>query len=436
VSITAIRIEKLSKQYRIGQRERYKALRDVLAGAMSAPFRFVASSVGERRSANGALPTATGARDNFIWALKDISFDLKQGEVVGIIGPNGSGKTTLLKIISRITEPTKGYAEIRGRVGALLEVGTGFHPELTGRENVYLNGAILGMKRAEIERKFDEIVAFAEVEKFIDTPMKRYSSGMQVRLAFAVAAHLEPEILLVDEVLAVGDTAFQRKCLGKMGSVAQEGRTVLFVSHNMGAIASLTKSCLRLRAGSLIERGETGVVVSNYLAEISRQVGAEGLADLSVRSDRVGQQDVLLRSVRLFNSAGEQIGIFQDREPIKIEIDFRVNIPINSLLLWYQVRTMDGATILLQSSSGIKEGRFDRGDYRIGSVMDPNHLRPGMYSLELKIHGPNLNLLDGIPNAIRFSIVSTGATVDKGIPENKQGGFFYFNYEWSEIAYL
>lgn len=228
----AIRVQGISKQYRIGKKERYKTLRDTLASTVTVPFQRV-----------GRLLRGEGLdvdeRNEMIWALKDISVELRRGEAIGVIGANGSGKSTFLKILSRITEPTTGFAEIHGRVGSLLEVGTGFHPELTGRENTYLNGAILGMKRDEIDRKFDEIVAFSEVERFIDTPVKHYSSGMYLRLAFAVAAHLEPEILLVDEVLAVGDAGFQKKCLGKMGSVTKEGRTVLLVSHNMGAIAQL-----------------------------------------------------------------------------------------------------------------------------------------------------------------------------------------------------
>ena len=226
MSDLAIRVNGLSKKYYIGGRqERYKTLRDTLTDAVAAPFR----RVGKLLRRDFSPFTSHFSPDETIWALKDVSFEVKQGEVVGIIGRNGAGKSTLLKILSRITEPTEGYADIYGRVGSLLEVGTGFHPELTGRENIYLNGAILGMNRVEINKKFDEIVSFAEVEKFIDTPVKHYSSGMYLRLAFAVAAHLEPEILLVDEVLAVGDAEFQKKCMGKMGDVAKEGRTVLFV---------------------------------------------------------------------------------------------------------------------------------------------------------------------------------------------------------------
>src|SRR5213080_4833575 len=237
----AIRCQGLGKQYRLGPRQRYRALRDTLPALALAPFRGLRSAIGFGR------PTAQGAT---LWALRDVSFEVSAGEIVGIIGANGAGKSTLLKILSRITAPTEGQAEIHGRVGSLLEVGTGFHPELTGRENVYLNGAILGMHRAEIERKFDEIVAFAETEKFLDTPVKRYSSGMYVRLAFAVAAHLEPEILVVDEVLAVGDAEFQKKCLGKMREVAEgHGRTVLFVSHNMVAVQNLCSVAMLLQDG-------------------------------------------------------------------------------------------------------------------------------------------------------------------------------------------
>jgi len=255
MSGVAIRIENLSKLYRIGQREPYRTLCDTLTQAFTAPFR----RIKQISNSDGRKPNS-----DFIWALKNISLDIKHGEVIGIIGRNGAGKSTLLKILSRITEPTEGYAEIHGRVGSLLEVGTGFHPELTGRENIYLNGAILGMRKAEIERKFDEIVAFAEVEKFIDTPVKHYSSGMYVRLAFAVAAHLEPEILLVDEVLAVGDVGFQKKCLGKMGEVAKQGRTVLFVSHNLQAVSTLTGNCFVLNNGYLSFSGDTYFALRHY----------------------------------------------------------------------------------------------------------------------------------------------------------------------------
>jgi lipopolysaccharide transport system ATP-binding protein len=250
----AIVADKLGKLYRIGARQaRYRTFRETLIEGVTSPIRRLRSAV-------------TPRVDQTIWALRDVSVEVWQGEVLGVIGRNGAGKTTLLKILSRITEPTEGLVAIHGRVGSLLEVGTGFHPELTGRENIYLNGAILGMKKAEIERRFDEIVSFAEVEKFIDTPVKHYSSGMYMRLAFSIAAHLEPEILLVDEVLAVGDAAFQRKCLGKMGDVAKEGRTVLFVSHNLQAISTLTERTLVLETGNIIFNGETSSALGQYRA--------------------------------------------------------------------------------------------------------------------------------------------------------------------------
>lgn len=242
---TVIKVENLSKLYRIGAREAgYRTFRETLVDAAKAPFRRLTSLLSAPRS------LLSSPKDT-IWALKDVSFQVKRGEVVGIIGRNGAGKSTLLKILSKITEPTEGRVELKGRVGSLLEVGTGFHPELTGHENIYLYGAILGMDRWEITRKFDEIVAFAELEKFVDTPVKRYSSGMYMRLAFAVAAHFEPEILLIDEVLAVGDIQFQEKCIGKISDVAKEGRTVLFVSHNLSAISILCGKCIILSAGSI-----------------------------------------------------------------------------------------------------------------------------------------------------------------------------------------
>src|SRR5207237_9093252 len=282
MSEIAIRCAGLSKQYRIGQQERYKALRDVLSEGAKSPFRRLRSAL---RNGNGnPLSAIRNPQSSTIWALDDVSFEVKRGEVVGIIGRNGAGKSTLLKILSRITKPTKGHAEIHGRVGSLLEVGTGFHPELTGRENIYLNAAILGMRKAEVEREFDEIVAFAEVEKFIDTPVKRYSTGMYVRLAFAVAAHMDTEVLLVDEVLAVGDTEFQRKCLGKMEEVSNRGRTILLVSHQMAAIQNLCQTGVLLRQGRVERAGPVSDVVNHYLAESSR------IAKLSFedRTDRQG----------------------------------------------------------------------------------------------------------------------------------------------------
>jgi len=310
MSDIAIRVERLSKRYRIGgPQARYKTIRETLVETARAPF---------RRLAEVARGQARATSDETIWALKDVSFEVKRGEVVGIIGRNGAGKSTLLKILSRITEPTSGRAEIHGRVGSLLEVGTGFHPELTGRENIYLNGAILGMKKAEIERKFDEIVAFSEIEKFLDTPVKHYSSGMYVRLAFAVAAHLEPEILLVDEVLAVGDAAFQKKCLGKMGDVAREGRTVLFVSHNMTAVQALCPQCVLLDSGRLAHQGETIKVVRHYLGS-QRQTKQVFLGPMTRRTGSGGAR---YTAVRILDSEGQVTSSVSIGGKVTIELEF------------------------------------------------------------------------------------------------------------------
>lgn len=259
MSDIAIRVEGLSKRFSLGKQERYRTLRDTLTDVVKGPFRRLMSEQSQEPS-----------DDETLWALKDVSFEVKHGEVLGVIGRNGAGKSTLLKILSRITEPTHGRVEIHGRVGSLLEVGTGFHPELSGRENIFLNGAILGMKKVEIARKFDEIVAFAEVEKFVDTPVKHYSSGMYVRLAFAVAAHMESEILVIDEVLAVGDAEFQKKCLGKMDEIAHRGRTVLFVSHQMSTVQSLCSRAILLSAGRVAENNVTYKVIDSYLSSIRR----------------------------------------------------------------------------------------------------------------------------------------------------------------------
>lgn len=313
MSDIAIRIENLGKMYRIGgAQEQYRTLRDSITDAVGAPFKRARSLL--RGQAYGAA-----GLEETIWALKDVSFEVKHGEVVGIIGRNGAGKSTLLKILSRITEPTEGYADMYGRVGALLEVGTGFHPELTGRENIYLNGAILGMSREEIDRKFDEMVAFAEVERFIDTPVKHYSSGMALRLGFAVAAHLEPEILVVDEVLAVGDAGFQRKCLGKMENVAQEGRTVLFVSHNMAAVQNLCSKAILLESGKLVMQGPTDEIIDNYLRNSEFLNNGVDFAD---RTDRTGNQKFRFMEVGIYNENNIKISTAQTGQHMSIVLRY------------------------------------------------------------------------------------------------------------------
>lgn len=302
-----VTVEDLGKRYRLGAAQpAYGSLRDTLANAVRSPFR-------KWREGHKSRP--------FLWALEHVSFDINPGEIVGIIGRNGAGKSTLLKLLSRITEPTVGKIQLYGRIGSLLEVGTGFHPELTGRENIYLNGAILGMARAEINNKFDEIVAFAEVEKFIDTPVKHFSSGMYMRLAFAVAAHLEPEILLVDEVLAVGDGRFQRKCLDKMQDVGRQGRTVLFVSHNMPAITRLCPRTILLDAGQVISDGPSSQVVSAYLSSGLGTTAVRTWPDLNTAP---GNDIVRLCAVRVCTEGGEVSDALDIRKPIAIEMEYEV----------------------------------------------------------------------------------------------------------------
>jgi homopolymeric O-antigen transport system ATP-binding protein len=313
MSDAVIKVEKLGKQYQIGaSREPYKSLRDALAGLARVP-----------RGLFGRNGHEPAGKDRF-WPLRDVSFEIKQGEVVGVIGRNGAGKSTLLKILSRITTPTEGRVSIRGRVGALLEVGTGFHPELSGRENIMLNGAILGMRKSEIERNFDAIVAFAEVEKFIDTPVKRYSSGMYLRLAFAVAAHLEPEILLVDEVLAVGDAEFQKKCLGKMGEVAKQGRTVLFVSHNMGAVQNLCGRGLLLHQGKLFMDTDADEAVRSYLSLIP----AQGAVLLRERTDREGNGRLRFTGFSICAGSRGQVDTIQTGDDVTFVIDYECERPL------------------------------------------------------------------------------------------------------------
>jgi lipopolysaccharide transport system ATP-binding protein len=339
-----------------------------------------------------------------IWALRDVSFEVQPGEVVGIIGRNGAGKSTLLKILSRITEPTTGKIELYGRVGSLLEVGTGFHAELTGRENIFLNGSILGMTRSEIAAKLDEIVAFAEIEKFMDTPVKRYSSGMYVRLAFAVAAHLEPEILVIDEVLAVGDAAFQKKCLGKMGDVAREGRTVLFVSHNMAAIRSLCSHGILLKDGKKVIDGEMRECVDSYLSEIS--LGASNVVDLSqARRPTSVDKALEIQSIRLEGVGGRPL--VRAAGPLSLELDFLIRETLEDVTVGFAVMSAEGVSILECRSShdyGALE-RLTPGNYRISCRLEQNILSPGVYFLSVGARCA-AKRLDYVPQAMTFEVFS------------------------------
>ncbi len=392
MSELAVRVEGLGKEYRLGaQRERYSTLRDQLHRLASAPLRALRGR-GERSE-----------QDGLFWALKDVSFEVKRGEVVGIIGRNGAGKSTLLKILSRITEPTEGEVDISGRVGSLLEVGTGFHHELTGRENVYLNGAILGMRRAEIARKIDEIVAFAEMEKIIDTPVKHYSSGMYMRLAFAVAAHLEPEILVVDEVLAVGDLQFQNKCLGRMSDISRQGRTVLFVSHNMAAIQALCTRVIALSEGSVVADGQPGPVIARYVTEQADGVTAE--YDLTSSSRAAGKVP-LLRAVRIRNGRGELAAQIFCGEPIAFEFDLRLPIPFMQPQLGIGVddilgqRVFSVATYLSSTPLSSAEG-----EVTVCCRIDELSLSPGTYTLSISAGNQQDCLIDELQDLVRLDVV-------------------------------
>jgi lipopolysaccharide transport system ATP-binding protein len=395
VSEPAIQIEALSKRYRLGHRESYRSLRESLSRFAALPLRVLGRS-GSGRSQEGTF-----------WALQDVSFSVQPGEIVGIIGRNGAGKSTLLKILSRITSPTTGRAVLRGRVGSLLEVGTGFHPELTGRENIFLNGAILGMTRKETERRFDEIVAFAEVEKFLDTPVKHYSSGMYMRLAFAVAAHLEPEILLVDEVLAVGDASFQKKCLNKMESVGRHGRTIFFVSHNMTAVTRLCGRAIMLADGKVAEDGVSSAVVSAYLRS--------GLGTTAARvwddpARAPGNSVARLVSVRAINAEGTTSESFDIRRPIGVEMEYDVLKGGHVLIPNLHFYNEDGICVCIVHDLSPEWRRVPRqpGRYRSVAWFPGNLLAEGMLTVRtaLSTHDPVAVHINE-PDAIAFSIVDS-----------------------------
>ncbi len=402
----AIRVEGIGKQYRIGKREKYKTLRDSIASALGAPFQKVWQLFQGWKADDDES-------DQSFWALEDISFEVKQGEVIGVIGGNGAGKSTLLKILSRIAEPTVGFAEIRGRVGSLLEVGTGFHPELTGRENTYLNGAILGMKRSDIDRKFDEIVAFSEVEKFIDTPVKHYSSGMYLRLAFSVAAHLEPEILLVDEVLAVGDAGFQKKCLGKMESVAKEGRTVLFVSHNLGAITQLCGRAVQLEKGRLKRVGPAVEVVNTYLAAL---FGTETKSSWSIESSQLKDSEVRFTSARLLSSDGQPRSVMNFDDSLVVEVAYDVNVPIKGLSVTIHLFDSMNNIVFESIDTDMPEWRGrvrEPGCYRATTTIPPCLLRPGRYYVSFVAYvqgASSFKLFQQLEGALAFDVSEVGYT--------------------------
>jgi len=402
----AIRVHGLSKLYRIGARQQsYKTLREAITDACAAPWRRIRQSWASRTETDGAegQPEAARLSGEDFWALKDVSFDVQPGEVVGIIGRNGAGKSTLLKILSRITEPTSGRIELRGRVGSLLEVGTGFHPELTGRENIYMNGSILGMSRREIALKFDEIVAFAEIEDFLDTPVKRYSSGMYVRLAFAVAAHLEPEILIVDEVLAVGDAAFQSKCMGKMRDVARGGRTVLVVSHSMASILNLCQSVLLLEGGKRVFLGDPEIGVARFLDR--RAHGADTLCDLYNHPNRRSGLGQYLRSCQVRNAFGEVVNQVGCGEAVEFEITADGNGVDSLFNLQLSIENHVGMKVTTIGTNLSESGPIPlRSGTCIRCQIESLPLPPGQYSVTVVLGPAYKSIIDAVDHAFTIEV--------------------------------
>ncbi len=418
---TAIEVVNLSKEYRIGAKQtQFNTLRDTVMDLATAPF---------RRLSNLMHGEAYGAAElsESLWALRDVSFTVQQGDVVGIIGRNGAGKSTLLKILSQITEPTQGQVRLYGRVGSLLEVGTGFHPELTGRENIYLNGAILGMSRADIRRKFDEIVDFSGVEKFLDTPVKHYSSGMGLRLGFAVAAHLEPDILIVDEVLAVGDAEFQKKCLGKMSDVAGEGRTVLFVSHNLQAVRMLCKYGIWLEGGKVVQQGEVSTVVNQYL-------GASQHFDSPSPVQTTSQKQISLTAVRVKSTNAPEWGLVQVGEPILVEFKVVCQKPITNLNLGFGLRSESGDTLAICYSAPYQTFDLEVGAHIIQAQFSQFNATPGVYTIGTRLEANGIELDWPRVDLGQFEVITN--EVLYGIrQESLINGKFFLLPEWKQMTY-
>jgi lipopolysaccharide transport system ATP-binding protein len=412
-----IKVNHLGKKYIIGhqQQDRNQTFRDAIVAASKSlmmPFR-------------GAKRNQLNPAQEEFWALRDVSFEVRPGDRLGIVGRNGAGKSTLLKVLSRITEPTQGSIKIKGRIASLLEVGTGFHPELSGRENIYLNGAILGMSKSEIQRKFDEIVAFAEIEKFLDTPVKRYSSGMYVRLAFAVAAHLEPEILIVDEVLAVGDAQFQKKCLGKMEDVGKEGRTILFVSHNMATVKQLCTRAILLQSGTIVDDGSPAQVISRYMQNtIQGSVSGNGKVYKHIQGDRRAE----ITKISLNESDGQEaiVSIF---EPLQLTIDYQIKHPIDEFECFVLVHTIEDGEVqasLFQRDSGTTVTPSAATGQL--TLKFQNQFLPGRYVLSAGIFDKNRHFVDWVEYAETFYVetaFSNGQRYDDRLGKLSLQGSWY-----------
>lgn len=411
----AIRVEGLGKRYRLvhGQeRARYRTLRESLTELVKSPFK------------------RKGSVEEF-WALNDVSFEVQAGEVVGIIGRNGAGKSTLLKILSRITKPTTGRVEINGRVGSLLEVGTGFHPELTGRENIYLNGSILGMSRKEIDRKFDEIVAFAEVEKFLDTPVKRYSSGMYVRLAFAVAAHLEPEILIVDEVLAVGDAGFQKKCTRRMGEVSREGRTVLIVSHDIPMVSKLSSRMVWMNDGRVHRAGHPDDIIGSYYSFSREALEASAEVELSSHPNRRVKSARVLEHLRVLDHFGTLTSSISAGESVTFEVTFDRSAVAFAYSIGINICDISGVPIgQIGTASHTGLSLADATSNVVTCRIDSLPLYPGEYSIGVWV-GDSEDCVDEVPDAIKLTVASIDYFRTGKLPD-RRGGPLLLNGSWSE----
>lgn len=423
MSAPAIRVRDLSKRYQLAAgRARYATLREAIVQAATAPWRRFRELAGR------------AAEIETFWALRQISFDVQPGDVVGIIGHNGAGKSTLLKILSQITEPTAGRVELEGRVASLLEVGTGFHPELSGRENVFLNGAILGMRHKEIKRKFDAIVGFAEVEKFIDMPVKRYSSGMAVRLAFAVAAHLDPEILVVDEVLAVGDASFQKRCLGKMQEVSAGGRTVLFVSHNMPAVKSLCSRAILLEQGRLTCDGTVDEVVAAYLFNRCANVESREISDAA---PRLGTGEVRIRSVRLTDLSGQDVTELYFGQPFRVSFVCEARQSVPAAHFEVSVSSPEGVQVTCCTTHGFCGGegpsRLDPGLYEVSTTVE-TPLLPRDYCLTLGIHRDAGLSIDFLERALDFTVLKVPQSGTHIFPWKRARGYVRAMGCWSLSA--
>ena len=407
MSDVAVRVENLSKLYKIGALKiRHDTLRDQFVHGVKSLFAGNGNSSGH----NSQVSRLNSRRSDTIWALKDVSFEIKHGEVVGFIGKNGAGKSTLLKILSRITEPTFGRVEIHGRVGSLLEVGTGFHGELTGRENIYLNGAILGMKKWEIDKKFDEIVAFAEIEKFIDTPVKRYSSGMYVRLAFAVAAHLEPDVLIVDEVLAVGDLEFQKRCLNKMESSSKEGRTILFVSHNLAAVSRICDSAKSFDQGRIVSQGPTNEVITEYQTRFVEMTPEWIRPTLNGKSS----DDFAFLSLRAKNQE-KPSSSFRGDQSFAIEIEYLIRRYLSACQIGIRVYSSVGLVVFYTADTdadGVNAQSRQPGHYKSTISIPGNFLAPGIYSIFVAAHCPSRNVYEVIEQTISFEVATSGSLAE------------------------